>query len=299
MCRGRLTILLFICCVCLSGVTGIAADTIPAESAAGTVTDSATTGGQADIARILLDHVLDGDRWQIIPGVPALQLPAGLTTHLIMVWMAVVLVGGAFLLAFRKPGVKVHGLANALELVVVFVRDDVVYPIMGEKRGERWLPFFATLFLFLLAVNYLGMIPALRAATGNINVTTALAVMVFIIIVTTGLMRLGPVQFLKNMYPSGIVLPLGLFVWLMEFIGLFIKSFVLSLRLFANMVAGHLVVPALLAMIFILSPWFCSISLPLAVFVYLLEFLIALIQALVFTLLSCIFISMASEAHGA
>lgn len=252
---------------------------------------------EEDVSGALLRHVLDSVDWEIVPGLDIKHLPGGVTNHLLMLWIACFLVGGAFIWAFRRRSLKVSGLANLLELLVVFVRDDIVYPIMGAKRGEKWLPFFSTLFIFLLIVNYLGLIPAFRTATGNMNVTTALSLLILLLIIGSGISSLGFSHFVTNMYPAGAPLPIGVFVCGLELAGLFVKALVLSLRLFANMVAGHLAILSLLAMIFVLSPWFCSISVPLAVFVYVLELLVALIQALVFTLLSCIFIAMASTSH--
>jgi F-type H+-transporting ATPase subunit a len=99
------------------------------------------------------------------------------------------------------------------------------------------------------------------------------------------------------MYPEGVPWPIGFFILFLETIGIFIKSMVLSLRIFANMFAGHLAILSFLVLIFVLSVWSVTIAVPFAVFVYLLELLVALIQAFVFTLLSCIFIHMSSCSH--
>jgi len=215
-----------------------------------------------------------------------------------MLILSVALVILLFVPAFRRPRCRVSGVAVALESLVLFVRDDIVYPVMGEKRGDKWLPFMATQFIFILTVNFLGLIPAFKTATGNINVTSAMAVIVFALIFIVGFSKLGTVGFFKNMWPEDTPLPIGIFILVLETIGLFIKSMVLSLRLFANMFAGHLAILSFLALIFTLSAWFAFVAVPFAVFTYLLEVLIALIQAFVFTLLSCIFIDMASTSHG-
>ncbi len=121
--------------------------------------------------------------------------------------------------------------------------------------------------------------------------------MVLVLIFGVGIKRLGPGGFLKNLYPEGSPLAIGLFVAFLELVGLFTKSAVLSLRLFANMFAGHLAILSFLVLLIIVHPVFAVVSLPFAVFTYLLEVLISLIQALVFTLLSCLFIHMASSSH--
>jgi len=251
-----------------------------------------------DVSEVLFKHVLNGDSLDLFPMVPEIPLPFGMTVHCFMLLLSAALLAVLFVPAFRRPAARVTGVAVALEALVLFVRDDIVYPVMGEERGEKWLPFMATQFLFILTVNFLGLIPAFKTATGNINVTSALAVIVLGMIFIVGFSKLGAVGFFKNMYPEDTPMPIGIFILVLETVGVFIKSMVLSLRLFANMFAGHLAILSFLALIFTLSAWFAFVAVPFAVFTYLLEVLIALIQAFVFTLLSCIFIDMASSAHG-
>lgn len=249
------------------------------------------------VADTLFHHILNGDSLDIFPFLDPLPLPLGITAHLFMLFLSALLVIALFVLAKRRPGLRPRGIRMAMEILVLFVRDDIVYPVMGEKRGEKWLPFFATLFIYLLTMNLLGLIPAFKTATGNITVTTAMAVMILVLIFAVGFKQLGFFRFFKNMYPEGTPLPIGIFVTLLELLGTFIKSMVLSLRLFANMFAGHLAILSFLVLMLVLTPLFAVVSLPFAVFTYTLEVLVAVIQALVFTLLSCIFISLASTAH--
>ncbi len=255
-------------------------------------------GGSVDISEVLFKHVANGDALDLFPMVPEIPLPFGMTVHCFMLFLSTALILLLFVPVFKRPSCRVSGLAVALESVVLFVRNDIVYPVMGEKRGEVWLPFMATLFIFILTMNFVGLVPAFKTATGNINVTSALAVLVMLLIFVVGFKNLGFVRFFKNMWPDDTPLLVGVFILVLEVVGLFIKSMVLSLRLFANMFAGHLAILAFIAMIFTLSAWFAFVSVPFAVFTYLLEVLIALIQAFVFTLLSCLFIDMASTAHG-
>jgi F-type H+-transporting ATPase subunit a len=121
--------------------------------------------------------------------------------------------------------------------------------------------------------------------------------MVLFLIFAGGIKSLGPWGFIKNMIPKGAPLLIGLIILVIELLGFFIKAFALCLRLFANMIAGHIVILALLVLIFILHPIAVAISVPLALFINILELLVALIQALVFTLLSCIFVAMACHHH--
>jgi len=252
----------------------------------------------ADVSGTLFHHVLNGNEITLFPTAPAVTLPFGMSMHLLMLFLSVALITGLFLFSVKKGERKPKGMVVFLESIVLFVRDDIVYPVMGEKRGEVWLTFFSTQFIFLSVVNLLGLIPAFKSAMGNINVTSAMALMVFILMFGIGIKNLGIFKFFKNFYPEGVSWPLGIFVAFLEFIGIFTRSIVLSLRLFANMFAGHLAILSFLVLIFVINPFFGFIAVPFAVFTYTLEVLIALLQAFVFTLLSCIFIMMSSTPEG-
>jgi len=251
-----------------------------------------------DVSGTLFHHVLNGNEITLFPTAPAVTLPFGLSMHLLMLFISVVLIAVIFLFSIKKGVFKPRGMAVFLESIVLFVRDDIVYPVMGEKRGEVWLTFFSTQFLFLSTINLLGLIPLFKSAMGNINVTSAMALMVFLLMFGIGFKNLGILKFFKNFYPEGLSWPLGIFVALLEIVGIFTKSIVLSLRLFANMFAGHLAILSFLVLIFVINPFFGFVAVPFAVFTYTLEVLVALLQAFVFTLLSCIFIMMSSTPEG-
>ena len=273
--------------VCLINTVPIFAETTHAEH-----------GAELDVSKVLFEHVLNSHELHLLPGMAPIELPFGITVHLLMLWLTVALIAVMFLCAFRKRTPKVHGPAVALEALVLFVRDDIVYPIMGKKRGEKWLPFFATLFIFVVVANCLGLIPAFKTATGNINVTLGLAIIVFVLMFISGFKRLGALHFFSNMYPADTPWPIALFIAFLELTGTLIKSMILSLRLFANMLAGHLAILSFLVLIFIIGPVVSLVSVSFAVFTYSLEVIVAFIQAFVFTLLSCIFITMASSSHA-
>jgi F-type H+-transporting ATPase subunit a len=256
------------------------------------------SGPSSDVSTVLLEHVLDSSQFHPFPGL-TIDLPLGLTVHALMLIVACIL-GSAFALwAVWKRSLKPRGWALVLEVLIVFLRDDVVYPVLGKERGRRWLPYFVSLFLFILILNGLGLVPSFKAATGNLAVTSALAGLTMVLIFATGLTRLGPIGFFRNLFPSGSPLTVGLFVAFLEFAGLFIKGAVLSLRLFANLFAGHLAILCFLVMVVTVSPALVVVSLPFALFTSLLEVLISLIQALVFALLGCLFLQMASTSHEA
>lgn len=254
-------------------------------------------GPSSDVSSVLLEHVLDGREILLFPGLSPLELPFGMTVHMLMLVMAFALITGLLLWAVRKPTLKPRGLTLAIEVVVVFLRDDLVYPVLGKTRGRVWLPYFTALFLFIFVLNLLGLVPAFKAATGNVAVTSALAALTLVLMLAVGLARLGPFGFFRNLFPSGSPLAVGLFVAVLEFAGLLIKGAVLSLRLFANLFAGHLAILCFLVMMMLVSPALVVVSLPFALFTSLLEVLISLIQALVFTLLGCLFLQMSSTSH--
>ena len=143
----------------------------------------------------------------------------------------------------------------------------------------------------------MGLIPLFKTATGNINVTLGLSLMILTVIFVSGIRSLGFKGFLKNMIPEGTPLPIGVLILTIEILGFFIKAFALCLRLFANMMAGHIVILALMMLIFILHPLAVVLSVPFAIFINILEILVGLIQAVVFTLLSSVFIRMSCHAH--
>ena len=250
---------------------------------------------EADVSETLFHHILNGDALELFPFTPEIHLPEGFSVHHFMLVFATLLILLLFGLATRKKALKPGKLLISMEALVLFVRDDVVNPVMGEEKGKKWLPFFVSLFVYLLFINILGLIPAFKTATGNINVTAALAIIIFLLTFVVGFREVGVFHFFKNLLPEGAPLPIGLFVALLEFLSLFTRSAVLSLRLFANMFAGHLAILSFLVLMFLISPFFGFVSVPFAVFTYTLEVLIAFLQAYVFTLLSCIFLGMASS----
>jgi F-type H+-transporting ATPase subunit a len=258
-----------------------------------------------DLSEMLMHHVSDKKEWSILPAVPPIpihDLKIGsftipVTMHVIMLVIAAAILITVFCTAFSGNRTSPGILGLAVEPVALFLRDSLIYPVMGEKLGKKWLPFFLTMFFFLLTANIMGLVPLFGVSTGNLSVTAALALMVLIGIVVQGMQSNGFIGFFKNMVPEGIPLPIGIFILLIEIPGLFIKCAVLAIRLFANMIAGHIVILSLILLIFIIHPLASMVSVPLALFINLLELLVAVIQALVFTVLSAIFISMSSSHH--
>lgn len=184
------------------------------------------------------------------------------------------------------------GVGNFIEVIIVFIRDEIVYPNMG-KEGLRLLPFFLTIFFFILFANFIGLVPFMTQPTKNINVTTGLALITFATTQIMGMKKNGVFGYFKGLVPHGVpvfVLPIMIVV---EFIGLFTKPFALLMRLFANITAGSIIVLSLIGLIFIMNWAGAVIAVPFALFIYCLEIFVALLQAYIFTMLSTIFINMA------
>ncbi|MDO5576556.1 MAG: F0F1 ATP synthase subunit A [Fibrobacter sp.] len=254
---------------------------------------------------MILGHVTDGNEWQILPLVKPVELHSlnfGLfsipvTRHVVMLLIVSLVLITVMVLSFRKVRIVPSKMACCIEPVLFFVRDSLVYPSLGKENGEKLLPFFYTLFFFLLTSNILGMIPMFSSAMGNLSITLALAIIVFMLVVYFGMKKHGFLGYFRSMIPSGIPKIFAGFFLALELVSLFIRNGVLAIRLFANMVAGHIIIFALLIVMFIVGPMFCVVSVPLALFVNLLEVLVAVIQAVVFTLLSAIFIGMSFSKH--
>ena len=249
---------------------------------------SAEHGVEPNVGEVILHHVLDTS----ILDIRLLGINFSITKHVIMMWIASALLIFIFRFACREQRLVPSGVANLLEAVVVFLRDEVILPSMGEE-GRRYVPYLLTVFFFILFCNLLGLIPFAATATGNVSVTAALALMSLIMIQVGGIREHGFKHHLQNLIPHGIptwLLPIMIPV---EIMGQFTKPFALCIRLFANMTAGHIVILSFLSMIFILKSILISpISVFFALFISLLELFVAFLQAYIFTMLTSLFIGM-------
>ena len=238
-------------------------------------------------------HLLAGE--VSLPSLELFGIDFSITRHVVIMWVASLLLIVLMLRAFRKPRTVPSGLANFFEAIVLFLRDEVVLPIMGED-GKKYLPFLLTLFFFILFCNLLGLVPYSATATGNINVTAGLALCSFLVMLGAGIANNGLFGYFKSLIPSGVPPVLLIILIPVEIIGLLVKPFALCVRLFANMTGGHVAILVFLGLISILqSEWIAIGSVPFAVAIYMLEIFIGFVQAFVFTLLSTVFISMAAH----
>ena len=258
--------------------------------------------GKLDIIEKVVDH--DYVDFYFLGKLPLPQFPKvhiggmtidfSITKSLFMMFLSS---GILFLVLKRAASVNTknavpRGVGNFIEVIVTFIRDEIVLPNMG-KEGLRLLPFFLTLFFFILFANLIGLIPFMAQPTKNLSVTTGLALITFSMIQIQGMKKNGGFGYFKGLVPHGIpvfVLPIMIVV---EFIGLFTKPFALLMRLFANIVAGTIIILSLIGLIFIMNWAGVAIAIPFTLFIYFLELFVALLQAYIFTMLSVIFINMA------
>lgn len=199
----------------------------------------------------------------------------------------------------RGAGKAPTGFQNFIEMVVVFVRDEVAKPNIGHKY-MKFMPLLLTIFFFIWVNNMLGLIPGGANFTGNIAVTAALALVTFIVMVFG-----ANKHFWGHLFnPPGVPFPANILLTLIEILSLFIKPIALMIRLFANILAGHIIILSVISMIFIfgamnqVAGWgFAPISLGFTIFMYCLELLVAAIQAFIFTNLASVFIGQSVEEH--
>jgi F-type H+-transporting ATPase subunit a len=184
---------------------------------------------------------------------------------------------------------------------VLYLRNEIILPNVGH-HGDKYVPFILTLFFFILFANLLGLVPYGSTATGNISVTAMLAIVTFIVVELAGMRALGrkyigTIVFWPHDMPLAMKLPMTFIMTPVELLGKFTKPFALAIRLFANMTAGHVIVLALISMIFTFGSYIVApIPFLMAVAIMLLELFVAFLQAFIFALLSAVFIGQIREA---
>jgi F-type H+-transporting ATPase subunit a len=254
-------------------------------------------GGFAWNCEVNLKEVF-GDK--LVFQVGGLKVDMTPTKHLVMMWLASVLLVVLFASAVRRKGLVPRGLYNFFEMLVQFVRNEIAIKNIGEKDADRFVPYLVTSFFFILFVNLFGLIPYAATATGNLAVTAALATFTFLITQYAAIRAMGVGQYLKHL-TGGVPWLLWPIMIPVEILGLFTKPFALTVRLFANMLAGHIVILSLLGLIYALNNQFVAIgSVPMALGIFLLELFVGFVQAYIFTMLSSLFIGagLVHHEHG-
>ena len=232
----------------------------------------------------------------------------GITKHIFFMLLAGLIVAVVLISTARshvrhsKDAGRPKGFAAGLEAVILYLRDEIYRPVLGPHGGERYVPFVLTLFFFILFCNLFGLIPYGSTPTGNVAVTATLAIVTFIVVEAAGIKSLGAgyigtiiywphdMPFIMKVLMTPIMTPV-------EIVGKFTKPFALTIRLFANMIAGHVIILALLGLIFMFGLKIAIAPLAMALFIMFLEILVAFIQAFIFSLLAAVFIGQIRMAH--
>ena len=211
---------------------------------------------------------------------------------LLSVVLLLTLFGAAGRSARKNPGAP-KGILAFLEPIIVFIREDIIIPNVGEKKYKTYIPYLITIFFFIFFNNLLGLIPGGANVTGNIAVTLVLSV--FTLLVTNFSANKA---YWKHIFLPPVPLALYPIMVPIEVIGVLTKPFALMIRLFANITAGHIIILSLISLIFVFKSIFIApVSVGFVLFMYTLELLVALLQAYIFTLLSALFIGQAIEEH--
>ncbi len=241
--------------------------------------------------------------------VGGLEIP--FTNHMFMIMLSSLVLMIVIPAGVRRPTLIPRGLRNAIEAICVFLREDVARPFLKE-RTDYYIPILWTLFFFILTLNLLGIVPLDRifwlitgkpnwggAATANLYITGALAVFSFLLFHAAGMKEKGVVKYFATLAPK-VPWPIRPFMFLMELLSSFVRMFSLAIRLFANILSGHILLVVLLGFILIYKNFMvASASIVVTTLMSLLELFVAFLQAYIFTFLTAIFIGFAisEEEH--
>ena len=253
-----------------------------------------------------LHKVVHLPRWEPFH-VAGIEFDMSPTKHVVWMLIAALTILVLMLVAANAQGRQTRtaghsrGFAGGIEAMVLYIRNEVIIPNVGH-HGNGFVPFLLTLFFFILACNLWGIFPWGSTATGNIAVTATLAILTFFVVEFAGMKAQG-MGYLSTIFywNKDLALPLRVMLFFIlspiEFIGKLTKPFALTIRLFANMTAGHIVVLALIGMIFSFKSIASGAPFLMAVAINMLELFVAFLQAFIFTLLSSVFIGQIREAH--
>ena len=283
----------------------------------------------------IIHHIANNAQHPLIHLPKVFGIDFSITKHVLMLWIvaAIVFVAITWLVRnYLKRGPVPSGAGSGLEIIVEYVRDNIVLPNVGSKWVNTYTPLILTFFLFIFTANLIGLIPifdVLRlanhwifhagpqsffgraleggtTATANFNVTAGLAIVTFFSIIVAGSKAHGFIQHWKNVVPHGMAWPIYILLVPIEILGMLVKPFALTMRLAANMTGGHIAILAVLSLVFLSAEMaktaFAGIvvgiaAIPLVVGISLLECIVVLVQAYVFTLLSAVFIGMVINVH--
>ena len=250
-------------------------------------------------------YVLDPGAKKVVLGVDGYasnahrpEFDLSITRNVFMMWVSIALLLFIFLSASRRykksENYVPSGIASFVEPLIVFVRDEIGKPMIGEQKYDRYMPYLLTVFFFIWINNIFGLIPILNGAnlSGNIAFTFTLATLTFIITTFSANKNYWEHIF----WMPGLPVPMKIFLMPIEIIGIFIKPVSLMIRLFANITAGHVIILALMSLIFVFKTIaIAPVSVAFSLFITVIEVIVTAIQAYIFTILSALYFGMATE----
>jgi F-type H+-transporting ATPase subunit a len=223
-------------------------------------------------------------------------LDLSINNAVVAMWVGLAVIAGSFMLVVNRGVSPVPGkLQSILEIALEFIRS-MVYEFIGEEEGKKYVPFIATLFLFILACNLIGLVPGSYTITSQVVVTGAFATGIFIMTLVIGFAKHG-MHFFGILVPPGvpkIMIPLMVPI---EIISMLARPISLAVRLFANMTAGHTVLAVLFGLALTSPAWVSWMPFGFTVIINGLEIAIAFIQAYIFTTLTCVYIGDVIKLH--
>ena len=287
------------------------ADTLQhtAHTVADTVAAAHATGGHGEGFNFmhLLEHMKNSNEIEFpfvhfeLPQfapvhVGGVTIDLSLTKHVFFLLLGGILLVIAAIATARsyKKSLVPRGFVNLMELIIVFIRDEVALPNMGPG-GLKYMPYLLTTFFYILVMNLSGLVPYGATATGNIMVTAGLAMIAFFVIQLSAIKAHGLKHYLAEL-TGGTPWYLWLIMIPIEILGLFTKPFALCMRLFANMTGGHIVILSLFGLIFMFRSFVVApVSVLFVVGIYMLELFVAFLQAYVFTMLTSLFMGLGMQ----
>lgn len=196
--------------------------------------------------------------------------------------------------SYAKNGSIAKGAGRFMEPLILYIRDEMAIPNIGEKKYKKYMSYLLTVFFFIFFLNILGLTPFGFNVTGNIAITFSLAILTYLITNISANRN----YWSHMLWMPGVPLPLKPFLALIELLGTIIKPFSLMIRLYANMLAGHVVLMSIIGLMFIFKSWIGSpLSFALAFFLSILEILVAFLQAYIFTMLTSLYFGAGNEEH--
>ncbi len=257
---------------------------------------------------MILHHITNGWEWELPSSEWAspvhlnpnlfhfqlfgLDINMSVSRHVLMMFIAAGLLLIMGILVRRKIALIPKGFSSAVEAFVLFIRDEIAIPTMGKHAAEQYISYLCTTFFFILVCNLMGLIPYGSTATGNISVTAGLAIMAFLVIQFAGMRKMGVLGYFGHLVPHGVPAWLAPVMVVVELMGILAKPFALCVRLFANMVAGHVVLLSLIGLIFVMGAAIIPVTLGFGIFMYVLEIFVGFLQAYIFTMLTSLFIGL-------